>query len=206
MRRRPSIKGSNMAKLVEDVTKLLDSGRLPREEATRWLQPPDFELLGTRINFAHWYDLGSFQRMLELMRDVEGQGSNAYLRERGRRSAQRLLQAGVYLQLDYLHHTEVTQRRYAQERFEAFGRDLRMILTLAPSMINVTKWSHRSDPDYPKRYLLEVHEAKPMPEVWCWTTEGFVNGMAPNSGDAQLWLWRRPHPDLIVFHMTRDID
>ncbi|HTO07639.1 MAG TPA: hypothetical protein VMR86_11370, partial [Myxococcota bacterium] len=84
----PSIKGSVFAGLVEDIQKLLAAQRLKESELTRWLKPKDKEHLAAKAIQAHeWYDIRSYDRMSLLLRDVEGGGSNEYLRKRGARNA-----------------------------------------------------------------------------------------------------------------------
>ena len=99
----PSIKGTAFTKVVEDVAKLLATHALSRSEAQRWLQPDDFAVLEREVQAARWYDIRVYERMSKLLLDVEGHGDTSYLRERGRQTAKRLLQAGVYAQLEYLY-------------------------------------------------------------------------------------------------------
>src|SRR5258707_10939964 len=103
----PSIKGSVFAGLVEDIQKLIAANRVKQAELTRWLKPKDLEYLAAKLIQAHeWYDIRSYDRMSLLLRDVEGHGDNEYLRKRGARNAKRLLDAGLYGQLEYLHRTQ----------------------------------------------------------------------------------------------------
>lgn len=97
----PSIKGSVFAGVVDDVRKLLASDRLKKSEVSRWLKPKDLECLESPIQMHEWYDIRIYTRMSELLRDVEGRGSNSYLVRRGANNAKRLLDAGLYSQLEY---------------------------------------------------------------------------------------------------------
>jgi hypothetical protein len=200
----PSIKGSVFAGVVEDVRKLVDGGAIARSKLGSWLQPEDLGLLDEKILVSVWYDIRSYQRMCELLRDVAGNGSNEYLRERGRETARRLLQGGLYAQLEYLNRTEVAHAVGAQARFEAFGRDLRKLTTMSASILNFSVWTPNLDPTQAGRYLIEVSEAHDFPEVLCWRSDGFVNEMASRHGEGDLWRWRREGPDRIVFRMRRD--
>lgn len=201
-----AIKGSAFSKVVEDVAKLLARQALSRAEAARWLAPEDFGLLEQGVLISSWYDIRSYERMSKLLLEVEGKGNPEYLRERGRQTAQRLLDQGLYAQLAYLKRTEASQVESPEARFEAFGRDLRLLTTLSSSMFNFSKWAVKADPDHERRYRIEVTEAKDFPEVLCWTSEGFVNQMgAQHRRKADLWTWERPRIDRIVFRMTRDL-
>jgi hypothetical protein len=143
--------------------------------------------------------------MNELLRDTEGGGSNEYLRERGRQTARRLLEAGLYQQLEYLHATQLKRAKDPRARFEAFGRDLRLLNTLSASILNFSKWESKPDPERQDRYVIEVSEARDFPEVLCWRSDGFVNEMATEHGEPDLWRWERAAPALVVFRMVRSL-
>ena len=53
--------------------------------------------------------------------------------------------------------------------------------------------------------MIEVSDAKDFPEELAWRSDGFVNEMARQHGEPDLWGWTRPSPDLIVFHMLRSL-
>ena len=199
-----SIKGSVFAAIVEEVTKLLGGGALSRRDAARWLHEKDFALLDAEILVSAWYDIRSYTRMNELLRDVEGGGDTGYLVEGGRKTARRLLEAGFYAQLEYLSRTEVRSAAPAA-RFDAFGRDLRKLTTMSGSILNFSKWTSQPDPERSDRYRIEVSEAREFPEVLAWRSEGFVNEMARQHGAEDLWTWRRVSPDVVRFSMLRGV-
>ena len=201
----PSIKGSVFSGVVEDVNKLLQSGLASRREAKRWLQPEDFALLDQPVVITRWYDIRSYARMNELLRDVEGGGSNQYLRTLGRQTANRLLEAGLYSQLEYLNRTEVSKVGDGPMRFAAFGRDLKLLTTISASILNFSRWASGPDPECARRYRIEVTEANDFPEVLAWRSDGFVNQMATVHGDPDLWSWARVGTDRIAFRMIRDV-
>jgi hypothetical protein len=201
----PSIKGSVFANVVEDVCKLIAREGLSVDELTRWLTPQDLDLLETEILVSEWYDIAVYTRMNELLRDVESGGSNEYLRQRGRLTAQHLLQSGLYQQLEYLQRTQLGKANAQRARFEAFGRDLRLLTTLSGSILNFSRWVSRPDPHEVGRYIIEVSEAQDFPEVLCWRSDGFVNEMATQHGEPDLWRWERTAADRVVFHMVRPV-
>ena len=201
----PSIKGSVFASVVEGVNKLVTGGEISLKELTRWLEPQDLDLLNQQLLVSEWYDIRAYSRMSELLRDVEGGGNNDYLRQRGRQTARRLLEAGLYQQLEYLHATQLEKATDTHARFEAFGRDLRLLTTLSASILNFSKWESKPDPDRDDRYVINVSEAWDVPEVLCWRSDGFVNEMATQHGEPDLWRWERAAPDLVVFRMIRSL-
>jgi hypothetical protein len=200
----PSIKGSVFAGVVEEVKKLLASGELGKTDAARWLQSEDLLLLDQTISVSNWYAIGSYTRMNELLREVVGGGSNEYLRDCGRQTARRLLEAGLYAQLEYLQRAEVSRVTEEQARFEAFGRDLRLLSTISGSILSFSRWTPKPEEDE-RRYRIEVSEARDFPEVLCWRSDGFVNEMARRHTDGDLWGWERPSLDVVVFRMLRPI-
>jgi hypothetical protein len=205
MSNQPSIKGSVFAGVVEDMNKLLTSGGISKAELARRLPAEDLLLLGETIRTASWYDIRAYTRMNELLRDVVGGGRNDYLRESGRQTARRLLEAGFYAQLEYVQRTEVRRTVGARARFEAFGRDLRKLTTMSASILNFSRWTSKPDPKREGHYLIDVAEAKDFPEVLAWRSEGFVNEMAAQHGDPDLWSWARVKPDLLVFRTLRPV-
>jgi len=200
-----SIKGSVFVSATEAIHKLLAEGSLSRQELTRWLKPEDFPLLDEEVRVSEWYDIRAFARMSELLRDVEGGGKNEYLRQQGRKTAQRLLEAGLYQQMEYLRNTQVEKAIDRKARFEAFGRDLRLLNTLSASILNFSKWVSKPDPDREGRHMIVAEEARDFPEVMCWRTDGFFNEMARVHGEPDLWRWDRPSPDRVVFWMVRGL-
>lgn len=201
----PSIKGSVFSGVVEEVNKLLEGGSVSRKDAARWLETYDFAQLGQPVLITSWYDIRSYARMNELLRELAGQGSNEYLRDLGRQTARRLLEAGLYTQLEYLHRTEVARAVNGPARVSAFGRDLRLLATISASILNFSRWTVRPDPEQAARYRIEVTEARDFPEVLAWRSDGFVNEMANQHGDPDMWAWQRVSDDRIVFRMIRDV-
>ena len=201
----PSIKGSVFGGLVEDINKLLAAGRLKKDELSRWLNPKDVAVLEAAVQPFEWYDIRTYGRMSDLLRDVEGGGSNEYLRKRGARNAKRLLEAGLYQQLEYTHRTLFSQETDKNARFEAFGRDLGRLTTISASILNFGRTAHKPDPDRKMRWIIEISQAKEYPEALVWASDGFTNEMARQHNTPDLWTWERPEPDRIVWHMTREL-
>jgi len=204
MSRLPSIKGSVFAGVVEAVRKLVDQGELTREKAARWLQPADLPLLDGQISIAGWYDVRIFDRMSELLRDVEGGGSNDYLRELGRASARRLLAAGLYSQFEYLQRMTTSRTSSQTERRERY-EDLRRLTTMSGSIYNFGVWTIEPDAEHELRHVIAVSDAASFSDVICWRAEGFINEMGRVRQSSDLWAWRRVRPDLVHFRMLREL-
>ena len=74
------------------------------------------------------------------------------------------------------------------------------------SILNFSKWNAMKEATA-RRYRIEVSEAAAMPEVLCWTTDGFVNGMASahRQENTLAWRWERPKQDLVILRMMSDL-
>jgi hypothetical protein len=99
----------------------------------------------------------------------------------------------------------VTSAEDSESRFAAYGRDLRLFVTLSGSLLNFARWSVARDPDHDDRYRIEVRDAAAFPDVLGWGCEGVIDAMATFQGLAGLWRWERVEPDFIVFRMLRSL-
>jgi hypothetical protein len=201
----PSIKGAAFGFVVEKTMKLVSAGEISRSELTRRLPPGGLELLDLPIRFVGWYDIRLYACLMELLRDVAGQGKNDYLVQHGGEAAERLLQKGLYQQMEYLKRMKLGKETDPHTRYQAFGRDLRLLVSIGPSILNFGHQRVKDDPEHADRYMLEISEASAYPEVLCWTTQGFNNRMAAAHDDPDLWRWERPRPDLVRYRMTRSV-
>lgn len=201
----PSIKGSVFSHCVEKVLKLVSAGKISWEELERRLEPGDVTILKGPIHATNWYDIRVYERILLLNRDVGGDGGNECLLRWGATSAERLIEAGMYQQLDYLSRTQLSKQSDARDRFVAFGRDLHLLTSLTSSVLNFSRVKVKVDPERDDRYVIEYSDAAAYPEVLCWTNQGFINRMAAQHGEPDLWRWERPAPDRVVYRMIRSL-
>ena len=107
----PSIKGSALSSVVEDVRALRDSGRISADRLEASLEAADVALLETKIQPALWYPIASYARLTRAPARVAGRGDPQYVVDRGARAAQRLWESGLYVQLQ--HGEEKARRRAA---------------------------------------------------------------------------------------------
>jgi hypothetical protein len=199
----PSIKGSVLAGHAEVLMKYLASHPVDPKTLARRFPDGELDLLARPISAVGWYDLTIYQRTLEFLRDYAGKGSNDYLLEAGTRSAEGLIRAGFYQQLEYLRRTQVAEASEdPAARYQAFGRDLRLLNSLNQSIMNFTVCSVKEDPQHADRWMIEYRCSAPFPEVLCWTTQGFCNRMAEEHGHPDLWRWEMPSPTYVLFRMN----
>lgn len=156
------VKGTAVASVVEDVKRLIEAGRLRREQLEVRLEPADLELLDQKCLPSSWYSLASQGRLTQVLLEVEGKGSIEYLLERGRRAAERLREGGLYAQLS------VDQERWG-ERMGA------MMIPLGPAIYRDTVWSiELTGRGAEMRFEINVDVQEEFPEVCRHQTQGFI--------------------------------
>jgi hypothetical protein len=205
MAERPSVKGSLVATAIEKGRKLLEEGGLSERELETRLRPEDLAVLEEPTNVSKWYDLEFYQRLAELMHDVEGGPRDEYFRKQGFERGLKLIEAGLYQQMEYVERSQVSGELDPKARFEAYGRDLKLFVTLSAAILNFSRWSVVRDPDHADRYRIEVRDAAAFPDFLGWGSEGLINAMASSHGLHDLWRYERIAPDFVVFRMLRPV-
>ena len=157
-----------MAAVIEDVQKLRDSGHLGEEQLEARLEPADLALLGKQVQAALWYPIGSYRRLSELLLDVEGHGHPDYLVDRGARAAERIWEAGLYIQLE--HGEEKAEQARAQGGVMS-ERDSRLITSMSGAIFNFSRWTYRSEQS---EGVILVTDAAALPDVSVHAARGFL--------------------------------
>lgn len=190
----PSIKGSVFQTVVDDIRSLVERKVVSREALETRLEGADLRILDAKIDAARWYPIDAYGRMLELLRDLEGRPDpRQYLLQRGMRSANRLIDLGLYRQLE---------RRPGQPLAQV-GEAM---INLSRTLYNFTDWSFASDPDG-RTHQLDVREAAAFPEVSRIVVEGFIDAIATRGLKLHARVSSaRPAPDRIVFRLVEQIE
>ncbi len=206
MGKQAAIKGSIVTNHAEVFRKCLEREQLSDEQLARHFEPGDLDVLCSEIDTMGWYDIELYRRMMEFLREVDGGGSDQYLIDAGRRSAERLIEAGIHAQFEYLGRTQHTDETGAEERAAAFGRDLRLLASVTASILNFSEAKVVRDEEHPLRWVIQHESRHPYPEILCWTTQGFVNRMAEeHDAGPDLWSWQRTPDGSARFTMSREI-
>jgi hypothetical protein len=205
MAEKPSVKGSVVAETIENARKLLEAGSLSPGDLEARLSPEDLALFEEPTNVSKWYDLKFYRRLAELLHDVEGGPPDEYFRKKGFDRGQKLIEAGLYQQMEYVRRPKVAGEVDPKARFEAYGRDLRLFVTLSGAILNFSRWSVVLDPDHDDRYRIEVRDAAALPDFLGWGSEGLINAMASRHGLHQIWRYERIAPDFVIFRMLRPV-
>jgi hypothetical protein len=200
----PGIKGTLFANVVDEVNAALESSRLSRERLEAHLTSEDLGLLEQKISAVSWYDIFAYHRLVDLLCEVEASGDAGYWTLRGRRAANRMIESGLYQQLDYLGRTETRQVIDPDQRFRAFGRDLKLIMTLHLAMLNFGEWACVPDPDHERRYRIEIRGVSGIPDGVFMACAGLFSALGEMRGGTG-WTCSRPQPDLVWISMDRSI-
>jgi hypothetical protein len=167
----PSIKGTALQAVVEDVNRLLATGRLRRDLAEARLEAEDLDLLEQKILPGFWYPNACHRRLTELLRDVEGGGSDDYVIRRGQGTAERFLEAGLYHQIQ---RALAATGDEGEKSFEGIRRGVRLFMSLAGTVYSFGSWSLEEDAEHPLRLRIEVRDAAHFTEMNRLTVLGFI--------------------------------
>ena len=192
-----SIKGLAIAGLVEDLSALLASGTVTCEELGKHLAEDELALLDGQLDGIRWYPIATYEALTTALLQATHSAGKNRLRARGEAAANRLLEMGLYQQLDALAENSSWTR-------ENFASSVRLIATLHGSLLNFSVWTVEVDPVYPARIQLTVTQAAEFPEMLRIVTEGFMNACTVAASGNTRWLSERTAPDCIVFRMDRD--
>ena len=195
----PSIKGVLLTKLVDDVRTLLERSQADRERLEARLSAGVLELLEGKVGIGHWYPIEQYTEISELIWKEEGGGRPEYLRQRGEDAMKRLMEAGLYQQIDYLNQEDRGFRALLTR--DELLRSCRLVGSITGALINFTRQTWEWDPENPEIMRHSVHEATHYPDVMRHVQEGvetfLVRLARPGAPPV---ISKRVTPDYIVFH------
>lgn len=196
----PSIKGHIIDKLVEDVCAVRDRSDAMEALVEEHLDTDALELLEQKVNPASWYPLTTYDQLSLLLLETEGRGDPKYLRARGDAIGRRVMEAGLYQQLEFL------ERRDHEITFESYKRDLRLIVSLQGAIVNIGTWGAEADPDHPDRIVLLARDLEGYPDTLCIATAGFMTGVSALAHECGIeWSYDRPSQREVRYRMDRDV-
>lgn len=188
------IKGSAIVAVVEDLAGLIEAGKLSRDAIEARLEAADLEILDAKIQIALWYPIDSYERLLQILIDLEGGSDKAgYLRSRGRRTATRLAETGLYVQL-----------RGDSKAATLDLAPVKRTLSLWNGMVSFSKWSCTQESDVPRVFRIDVSDAAKFPWVLRVSNAGFLEGVF--SGIAQCKVsvaLENEQPDRFVYRVRQ---
>jgi hypothetical protein len=207
----PSIKGTIFCPVAEEVRKLRDSGRVSEDRLGAELEKQDIELLDKADLTASWYPISTYARLLDLLCQVEANGAASYYESRGHMSAKRLMEAGMYSQLDLLDSIAdqnlVDTPEAEQAALRAYRKRLAVVISLARSIYNVGEWTVIDDEEHPGRVMIEVTEASDYSDGMIGAIVGFLDECANAVSEkiGKLYQSERPDRDRVRIRMRHDL-
>lgn len=193
-----AIKGLAISSLVGDVRELVGAGGISEAEIGKQLVAEDLALLDEELDPFGWYPIECYERLTNALLHLTENDGIPWLRQRGAAAAGRLLEGGLYQQLDSLRDG------FSWTPENSLAR-MRLIVTLQGSLLNFSQWQVEADPDHEQRLRIVVTEAGAYPEVLRHVTDGFINGCDDAAGGGHAWESERVAPDRIVIRMDSDL-
>ena len=166
----PSIKGVLLTKLVDDVQALLERSEADREWLEARLSAESLTLLEGKVEISRWYPIEQYTELTELVWAEEGGNRVGYLHRRGENAMKRLMEAGLYQQIDYLNQEDRGFRALLTR--DELLRSCRLVGSITGALINFTKQTWEWNPENPEIMLHRVLEATHYPEVMRHVQEG----------------------------------
>jgi hypothetical protein len=125
-------------------------------------------------------------------------GREGFFHERGRAAAQRMIDGGIYQQLDF------SARAGGTSSLDDLVRDTRLRLSLMAGLINRGK-AHVEPLDAGQQTMcIEIREAEAIPDCLALTLAGFMERCAEEGGrDSRGWRSARPSRSVIALTYDR---
>jgi hypothetical protein len=183
----PSVKGVLLQHAVDRIQSYLTSGALSRERLEVRLEREDLGPFdGEKIVGGFWYPAARYERLLELIHELEG-GRPEALIEYGRRSAEQLLGASAFSAM-----FEATAKRTADEGAGP------LLVKLAEVVLNFTRWKFLGTSL--DAFTIEVTEAQDYHELARRSVEGLIEVFGSRLfGRKLLVTSERPSQDRILY-------
>jgi hypothetical protein len=194
----PSLKGAAIAQLVADVQACLSRSEADRMRLETKLSPDTVGLLEGKVEIGNWYPVHMYNELTDLIWQEEGGGRDNYLRQRGEKMMKRLMEAGLYQQLDFLNRIESG----LQEKItlDDIQRTCRLIGSVSGSIRNFGKDTWVWDPDKPGCIIHHLRDALHFSEMLRLVSEGSENFVVQTiCGEAPRVTSERVAPDYIVY-------
>jgi hypothetical protein len=194
----PSIKGVLIAKLVDDVRALLARREVDREQLEARLSAGTLELLEAKVEIGQWYPIDQYTELTELLSSEEAGNRVEYLHRRGEEALKRLMEAGLYQQIEYLRREDGAFRTRPSR--DELLRSCRLVGSIMGALLNFAEQTWDWDPENPDLMLHQVHQATHYPDVLRHVQEGVVTYLVRLARpDAPAVTSVRVAPDHIVF-------
>lgn len=193
-----SIKGAAFQSVPADVNRLLEKESLSAAELEARLTPRDIEILRAEVIPGFWYPIGTYQRLLDLLVEMEG-GSQPerYLIQRGVNAAERILAMGIY------NHLEAARRAVGRAPDDWCAQVGRVMMTLSNAMFNFSHWEFVAHQDQSGPFSIHVSDAAALPDATRVLLQGFIEHVFNQFTDVPVRVTSsRPSPESILFESS----
>jgi hypothetical protein len=188
------IKGTAFLIARRDLLALVEAGRLSRAALERRLAPGDLALLDPNPLPGSWYPVATYDRMLQVLLDLEGAGDPRYLPERARKGMAALMRSGIYKQLE---RAETVVRETGDGWFERTGH---ILATLPTAFFDRGSWRLSRD-ERRRGFALEGMGLEGMTLHVAQIVQGAVEFVAEQLIQARVEVVvQRPREGRVVFH------
>jgi hypothetical protein len=187
----PSIKATGFQSAADDLNRLIETGRISREEVEARVQAGDLRYLDKQLAATTWIPIDTYRRVVEILIEIEANGTpELYLHNRGVRAAQRLHKAGLYRQFE--------------ASSETWGNRVgKIATTMAAVLYNFTKWSFELGSQR-GIFTITVDEATEFPDVARYTAQGYIEYTSRVvSGGQERVTSERPLPSRVIYRGQR---
>ncbi|HVP27531.1 MAG TPA: hypothetical protein VMW35_00045 [Myxococcota bacterium] len=203
----PETKGILLVSVVQDVLRLEQEGRISRADLLAELGPDARKLVeaGT-VSVVSWYPPDVYRDLARVLMRIEGRGPRdmAYLWRRGEKAGKRLVESGLYQQIDYMKRSGEAWRTQRVPK-EDFERGVRLIASMQAALTRGSVWTVEHDPDHPDRIMIMWDRVTGLSEESAQATGGILTGITSQGGAPFAWIYERPSRDRILYRMDRDI-
>ena len=186
----PSIKATGFQSAADDLTRLVDAGRISRGEVEARLRTDDLRYLDKQLAATTWVPIDTYARIVDILVELEANGpAEVYLHNRGVRAGQRLHKAGLY-------------RQFEASADDWGNRVGKIATTMAAVLYNFTRWTFELGAG--RTWQIVVDEAAEFPEVARYTTQGFIEYASRTvSGGNELVRSERVGRDRLIYKGER---
>lgn len=189
----PSVQGTLVQSAVQELRELEERGTVSRAALERDLKLEDLEILDDEILISAWYPMASYGRLVEAIAAAMGRSGDRDFIETGRQSAQRLVEMGLYRQLD---------ERTAERWEERVGK---LLLSVASLLWNFGDWEWLGMDE--AGFRIRFQGASPMPRSYALRTQGFVEHLAARAAGSpvRVQLQRSADGDTLEFRCHKQV-
>ncbi len=202
----PQTKGLLLVSIIADLARFVEEGRLSREDLEADLTADALKLFDDGVSPISWYEGDIYPQLAQILIKVDGLGPGdmKYLRQRGEGAGRRLMESGLYQQLDFMQR-RVSEAAAGPVDRKLFEQGLRMITSMTAALMNGGIWEIEQDPEYDDRVQVVVSDIAGMSEESAQATCGILSGIAMYGGAGFSYRYERLAPDRLVYRMDRDI-